>query len=124
MNAVRKKNREWILNVSQLVCSDEFRRKKRALHLLVNNAGMMLAPHAITKDLVEQTFAANYLGPFLLTNLLLPLLTASSTPSFPTRVVNVGSEAHRFTPPGGIQFRLEDINKEEGYQTPDDRWKW
>jgi len=51
----------------------------------------MLAPHKITPDLIEQTFATNYLGAFLLTNLLLPSLTASSTQQFPSRVVNVGS---------------------------------
>ena len=102
----------------------EFRRSKRQLHLLINNAGIMLAPHAITKDLIEQTFASNYVGPFLLTNLLLPLLLSSSTPSFPSRVVNVGSEAHRWTPPGGIQFQLSTINDAASYQTLDDRWKW
>ena len=76
--------------------SDEF----GAPDILVNNAGIMLAPHTVTPDLIERTFATNYIGPFLLTNLLLPLLESSSSQPFPSRVVNVGSEAHRWTPAG------------------------
>jgi len=78
----------------------EYRKRNAALHLLVNNAGIMLAPHTVTPDLIERTFATNYIGPFLLTNLLLPLLESSSSQPFPSRVVNVGSEAHRWTPAG------------------------
>ena len=69
----------------------EYRKHNSALHLLVNNAGIMLAPHSVTPDLIERTFATNYVGPFLLTNLLLPLLVSSSSQPVPSRVVNVGS---------------------------------
>ncbi|XP_017597873.1 PREDICTED: retinol dehydrogenase 12-like, partial [Corvus brachyrhynchos] len=47
-------------------------------------------PFAITSEGLEETFATNYLGPFLLTNLLLDLLKASA----PARVVNVSSFRH------------------------------
>ncbi|KAL2305578.1 LOW QUALITY PROTEIN: hypothetical protein Nmel_007573, partial [Mimus melanotis] len=47
-------------------------------------------PFAITSEGLEQTFAINYLGSFLLTNLLLDLLKASA----PARVVNVSSFRH------------------------------
>ena len=102
----------------------EYRRKYKALHLLINNAGIMLAPYGLSQDGIEQTFATNYLGPFLLTNLLLPLLIFSSSQDAPSRVVNVGSEAHRWTPPGGIQFHLANINDASKYLTQEDRWQW
>ncbi|MEI4889691.1 SDR family NAD(P)-dependent oxidoreductase, partial [Klebsiella pneumoniae] len=41
------------------------------LNILVNNAGIMAPPFTLSKDNVEQQFAVNHLGPFLLTNLLL-----------------------------------------------------
>ena len=61
-----------------------------ALHLLVNNAGMMSARPARSEDGIELTFATNHLGPFLLTELLLDLLVASA----PARIVNVASAVH------------------------------
>lgn len=61
------------------------------LDLLINNAGIG-AGHSGTlreesTDGHELRFAINYLAPFLLTNLLLPLLRASA----PARIVNVAS---------------------------------
>jgi NAD(P)-dependent dehydrogenase (short-subunit alcohol dehydrogenase family) len=44
------------------------------IDLLVNNAGGMADRVAATSEGLEQCFAANHLGPFLLTDLLLPLL--------------------------------------------------
>ncbi|NWV00705.1 RDH13 dehydrogenase, partial [Upupa epops] len=41
------------------------------LDVLVNNAGVTGLPFTITPEGLEQTFATNYLGHFLLTNLLL-----------------------------------------------------
>ncbi|NXV66516.1 RDH13 dehydrogenase, partial [Molothrus ater] len=46
-------------------------REEPRLDVLVNNAGVTGLPFAITSEGLEQTFATNYLGPFLLTNLLL-----------------------------------------------------
>ncbi|KAM6135699.1 retinol dehydrogenase 12-like [Phoenicopterus ruber ruber] len=65
-------------------------REEKRLDVLVNNAGLTGLPFAITPEGLEQTFATNYLGPFLLTNLLLDLLKASA----PARVVNVSSFRH------------------------------
>lgn len=54
---------------------------------LVNNAGVIVPARRESEDGVELTFAVNYLAPFLLTNLLVPLLRDSA----PARVVNVAS---------------------------------
>jgi NAD(P)-dependent dehydrogenase (short-subunit alcohol dehydrogenase family) len=63
------------------------------LHVLVNNAGIFAPERVLNEDGVETTFAVNYLGPFLLTELLLPRLEASAT-QVPSRVINVTSVAH------------------------------
>jgi NAD(P)-dependent dehydrogenase (short-subunit alcohol dehydrogenase family) len=63
------------------------------LHVLVNNAGIFATERVVTEDGLELTFAVNYLGPFLLTALLLPRLEASATTS-PSRVIDVSSIAH------------------------------
>ncbi|XP_059673815.1 retinol dehydrogenase 12-like [Gavia stellata] len=65
-------------------------REEKRLDVLVNNAGVTGLPFAVTPEGLEQTFATNYLGPFLLTNLLLDLLKASA----PARIVNVSSFRH------------------------------
>ncbi|NWJ07935.1 RDH12 dehydrogenase, partial [Crypturellus undulatus] len=46
-------------------------RHERRLDVLVNNAAVTGLPFAVTPEGLEQTFATNHLGPFLLTNLLL-----------------------------------------------------
>lgn len=61
------------------------------LDVLVNNAGMMSRRRELSAEGYELTFAVNHLAPFLLTNLLLPLLR----PSAPARIVVVASDAHR-----------------------------
>ncbi|KAF7828106.1 short-chain dehydrogenase TIC 32, chloroplastic [Senna tora] len=65
------------------------------LHLLINNAGKFAHEHAISEDGFEMTFATNYLGHFLLTNLLLKRMveTAEKT-GVQGRIVNVSSNIH------------------------------
>ncbi|XP_032297493.1 protochlorophyllide reductase, chloroplastic isoform X2 [Coturnix japonica] len=46
-------------------------REEKRLDVLVNNAAVTGLPFGITAEGLERTFATNYLGPFLLTNLLL-----------------------------------------------------
>jgi NAD(P)-dependent dehydrogenase (short-subunit alcohol dehydrogenase family) len=48
----------------------------------------------------------NYLGHYLLTHRLLPLLVARGTPSKPSRIINVASEAHYTCP----SFEFDNIN--------------
>jgi len=77
-----------------------------ALHLLINNAGVMAPPRRLTKDGFESQFGTNHLGHFALTGLLLPRLLAAPQP----RVVTVASAAHRV---GKIRFN--DLQWERHY---------
>jgi len=70
--------------------ADEVRDRYDALHVLVNNAGSFSLGGGTTVDGFETTLAVNYLAPFLLTNLLLGFVTASS----PSRIINVSSAGH------------------------------
>ena len=72
------------------------------LDVLLNNAGVMALPKRRTADGFEMQLGTNHLGPFALTNLLLPHIT--------DRVVAVSSAAHRM---GKIDF--DDLNAERRY---------
>ncbi|MBA3392339.1 MAG: SDR family NAD(P)-dependent oxidoreductase [Deltaproteobacteria bacterium] len=63
------------------------------LHVLVNNAGIFATERVFNDQDVELTFGVNHLGPFLLTELLLPRLLESAT-TVPSRVIDVSSIAH------------------------------
>ena len=68
----------------------DFKAKHQQLHILVNDAGLLVRKRTETVDHIEQTFALNHLGYFMITNLLLDLLIKSA----PARIVNVSSDAH------------------------------
>jgi NAD(P)-dependent dehydrogenase (short-subunit alcohol dehydrogenase family) len=78
------------------------------IHVLVNNAGLVLSDRAVTKDGFEMTFATNHLGPFLLTRLLTERLVASA----PARVVTVSSTAHQSARTGLV---FDDLQSEHDY---------
>ncbi len=78
------------------------------LHVLVNNAGVVLSERCETVDGFEATFATNHLGPFLLTNLLLARIRESS----PSRIVNVASTAHSAARKG---MHFDDLQSEKRY---------
>jgi NAD(P)-dependent dehydrogenase (short-subunit alcohol dehydrogenase family) len=71
--------------------AEEIVAAESRLDLLVNNAGLMSPKYRFSFDGFELTLAVNHLAPFLLTNLLLDRLKAST----PARIVTVASEAHR-----------------------------
>ncbi len=58
------------------------------IRLLINNAGMVSTRRRMSVDGYELTFAANHLGPFLLTSLLLGAIAEDG------RIINVASRAH------------------------------
>lgn len=78
---------------------NEFKASHNELHFLVNNAGIMYFTHMDkatpekplrTPQGYDQAFATNFMGHYLLTELLLPLL--KSTPQ--ARVVSISSSVH------------------------------
>lgn len=72
-----------------------FRALDLPLHVLVLNAGVMALPaRQLTADGHEYQFAVNYLGHFLLANLLLDSLVSAASPSDPGRIVSLSSSAH------------------------------
>ena len=83
----------------------EFQEKYARLDVLVNNAGIMMAPYSKTVDGFESQFATNHLGHFALTGLLLNVLLTTSN----SRVVNVSSSGHRM---GHMDF--DNLMFEEG----------
>jgi NAD(P)-dependent dehydrogenase (short-subunit alcohol dehydrogenase family) len=65
------------------------------LHVLINNAGVMRKDRKLSVDGNEMTMAANHIGHFLLTNLLLPKLRQSAFEvGRPSRVITVSSSLY------------------------------
>ena len=68
---------------------EAFLASGRPLDVLVNNAGVA-GTHALSADGFDITYATNHIGPFLLTNLLLPAVRRAPQ----GRIVNVSSAGH------------------------------
>jgi NAD(P)-dependent dehydrogenase (short-subunit alcohol dehydrogenase family) len=83
--------------------------ERERLDLLINNAGIGGGRHGRRReesaDGHELRFAVNYLAPYLLTRLLLPLLREAA----PARIVNVASA-------GQAAIDFEDVMLEQGYE--------
>ena len=85
--------------------ASRFRGQASRLDVLVNNAGVMTDERALSADGIELTLATNVVGPFLLTNLLIPMLQDSP----PARIINVSS--------GGMytqRITVDDLQSERG----------
>jgi len=87
--------------------SKEFRSRHDRLDVLINNAGAVFARRRLSVDGIESSLAVNYIGPFLLTRELLPLLKASA----PSRIVNVSSGLS-----GNAKIDFDDLQNETGYK--------
>jgi NAD(P)-dependent dehydrogenase (short-subunit alcohol dehydrogenase family) len=70
----------------------EFRKSYKQLNILVNNAGTANTSITLDSKGHDVNFTTNYLGPFLLTALLLDVLKNTNE----SRVVNVSALAHTF----------------------------
>lgn len=90
--------------------ADAFLATGRPLHILLNNAGLILTKRTESEDGIEATFAINHLAYFLLTDLLLERIKESA----PARIVNVSSMVHRR---GEIHF--DDIGGSTWYRGMD-----
>jgi dehydrogenase/reductase SDR family member 12 len=93
--------------------AERFSAQTPRLDVLVNNAGAMAGERTLSVDGIELTFATNVLGPFLLTNLLVPLLEQSK----PARIVNVSSGG-MYTQrihPDDLQMAHEDFDGPAAY---------
>lgn len=73
--------------------------------VLVNNAGTVTQRRTETVDGFEMALGTNMLGPFALTNLLLPRVRS--------QIINVGSDAHR-----SATLRLDDMHLRRHRWTP------
>ncbi|GAA6225955.1 dehydrogenase/reductase SDR family member on chromosome X-like isoform X1 [Lates japonicus] len=89
-----------------------FRDRGLPLHVLVNNAGTMLVPERQTEDGFEFHFGLNYLGHFLLTNLLLDVLKRSGRHGCCSRIVNMSSATHY----AGV-LDMNDLNRRTCYSS-------
>lgn len=85
-----------------------FRQNYNSLDLLINNAGIMWPPYALTVDGFESQMGANYFGHFLLTALLLDLMPNTSE----SRVVSLSSNAHRL---GAGKINFDDLQSKQNY---------
>jgi len=84
----------------------QFNRQYGKLDLLLNNAGVMMPPYAVSEDGFEVQLATNYLGHFALTGWLLPRLT--NTPG--SRVVSVSSLSYKWA-----ELDFADLQAQRGY---------
>ncbi len=75
-----------VRNFAKLYNAEEDR-----LDVLICNAGLVYTPNIYSKDGLNYVMQANYLGHFLLTNLLLDKLKKCR----PSRIINVSSSAHK-----------------------------
>jgi NAD(P)-dependent dehydrogenase (short-subunit alcohol dehydrogenase family) len=87
--------------------AEAYKARHARLDVLVNSAGIFNRERHTTEDGLEAQFQVNYLGPFLLTMLLMDPLKAAA----PSRIVNVSSEAHR-----GASIDFGDLQGERGYR--------
>ncbi|KAK0434371.1 hypothetical protein EV421DRAFT_1909485 [Armillaria borealis] len=77
-----------------------FIARERKLDILVNNAALIPAlgsVQALNADDIEESMAINYLGPYIFTKTLLPLLeSTASLDGADVRIINVGSNGYRY----------------------------
>ena len=85
-----------------------FQKEESHLDILINNAGLVLHIRQLTIDGFEMTFGVNHLGHFLLTNLLLDSLKASSS----SRIINVSSVVHAWG-----KINKDDLQAEKSYSS-------
>lgn len=100
--------------------AEDFLSKETKLHVLWNNAGVMIPPQGSkTKQGYEEQLGINCVAPFLLTRLLTPLLVKTAQNAAPgsVRVIWVSSSAINRSPPGGVNLNNMDYATDAGAWT-------
>ncbi|QRD90011.1 hypothetical protein F9C07_1526629 [Aspergillus flavus] len=88
--------------------------REERLDISVNNATRMSMPLHKDQHGISISFATNFLGPYLFTTELLPLLKMTARQAPGVRIVNVSSRVH-LALPTGVQFSsLDDFNQDFG----------
>jgi len=82
----------------------------KKIDVLINNASVYKRKRATTLDGYEEMFATNYLGPFLLTNLLLELLQVAVQTNGSARILNV-------TAPSTVELNFDDLQSEKEFNS-------
>jgi len=93
---------------SVMACVRALQERGTPLDAVICNAGIMALPRLQQAFGYELQFFTNHIGHFMLVTSLLSQLAPQA------RVVVVGSGAHRWAPPGGIQF--DNLSGESGYR--------
>ena len=94
-------------------CAQRFLHSGRALHILINNAGIMAAPLVREARGYESQFATNHLGHFQLTLRLWPALKRAGRAGG-ARVVSLSSS--------GLRFGAVDFDDPHYQRRPYERW--
>jgi len=84
---------------------DNIYKKFNRLDVLINNAGIYRPERQLSHDGIEETFAVNYIAPYILSNRLVKLLKKTDS----SRIVNVVSEVQ------SNQLDFNNLQFETGY---------
>jgi NAD(P)-dependent dehydrogenase (short-subunit alcohol dehydrogenase family) len=90
--------------------SEILKSKCQKIDVLVNSTSLYKRKRGVTVDGFEKTFAANYLSPFLLTNLLIESLQLAVQANGSARVLNI-------TAPSLAQIDFEDLQSERNFNS-------
>ncbi|OOO11370.1 short-chain dehydrogenase/reductase SDR [Aspergillus oryzae] len=90
--------------------------REERLDILVNNATRMSMPLHKDQHGISISFGTNFLGPYLFTTELLPLLKMTARQAPGVQIVNVSSRVHLALPTGIQLSSLDDFNRDFGSQ--------
>jgi NAD(P)-dependent dehydrogenase (short-subunit alcohol dehydrogenase family) len=94
-----------VRNVAEILKS-----RYEKINVLINNDSVYKRKRSVTVDGFEEMFAANHLGPFLLTNLLLEQLQAAVQADGSARILNI-------TAPSTIPLNFDDLQGERNFNS-------
>ena len=95
---------------SVIHATEQLKQNYEKIDVLVNNAGLMATQLESTEDGFEKQIGVNYIGPYVLTHRLLPLLEKSEA----GRIINLASMMHVLGNIHYDQFQSKDVQKYNG----------